>query len=200
MTEATSTPEADATPGMSTGGPSGLAKTVMGTIAIAVVFAPLILMWAMPDRLTPDIAYRWMSTDDGKLAMTLAATLALVLGVGVAVSYEFTEKNIFAEILAMVAGWYALVYVMGVCVETLDRTGASNPYVRAQQATPEQFRTLALVRRYPTVAAEMRRAAADGRVTKGEAHDIVEGTVLAEARTEEAERRAARDRAAVLSK
>ena len=193
MTEAASAPE------NTTRGPSDLTKAVMIAMAIAVILAPLVLMWSMSGRLTPDIAYKWASTRDGAGAMTMVSTLALIGYMGVGISYHPGEKNIFSWILAMLVGWYALVYVMGVCIETKDHDGASNPYVRVQQATPDQFKELALVRQYPTVAAEIRRAAADGRVTKGEAHDIIEGPVLVDARSEEAKMRAERDRALVLS-
>jgi hypothetical protein len=182
-----------------TGGkPSKLEDVIMQTILLFVMAAPMIVMMTMSKRLTPDFLYALMSTDDYGSFMSLAIVGNLVVLGGLSILL-WTRGHTLSMGLVAYASWTLMIYTMGAGSEASDYEGASNPYVRAQTIEDDRYSDLAELRRYPVVAAEIRRAAADGRITKGEAYDIEHGQGLNDARAREYEARQARDRAAVLA-
>lgn len=178
--------------------PSKAEDAIIQTIMFTMMATPLVIMMTVPEKVTPDLLYAWGSTPGGSLAIMGIGWSGALLSIMVAGWLVLKHRDVLLATLIASISWVSMIYSMGVYFETNDYDGERNPYVRAQTIEESRYSDLAALRRYPAVAAEIRRAAADGRITKGEAYDIEHGRALSDARSREYEARTARDRAAVL--
>lgn len=174
---------------------------IFGSIAIAAVvvllFGPLLVMALFSRSLTPDIVYRW-DADGSALAYVLAGGL-LACVLAFMPHLIDSGRSEMGKTAGLYLGSMLFLFVLGTGMEAMDIEGSHNPYVRSEPAYPRQYEELASARRFPRVADQMRLAASDGVVTKGEAYDILNGDVLRDARFEQGRRKAERARAEVLS-
>lgn len=104
--------------------------------------------------------------------------------------------------LAVAAFWITSAFVSWLMVTNLhsiDVDGKRNPYVRAKDAYAESYAQLAPFRNDPRIAPMIRRAKADGRITRGEAYDILHSAAYDAAWTDAQRAEDAKNRNAVLS-
>ena len=168
------------------------------TAALVATGVAGMLIVTQSDHLMPDALQR--SAVDPRTAgmMVLGGMAAFILSLFVGAAAMINAPRPFGWIGGFV--WWTTAAWIVTMLWTLDPNGVTNPYVRAAPATQRDYARLAEVRGLPPVAALIRRATADGVLTRGEARDVLEGDVLAKARVADAKRRADADRAAVLAR
>jgi len=174
-----------------------LTRTLVISAIVITLFGPTLAMALFARSLTPDIVYRWTAEgwggEYGLTGMALAAIVAALPGI------VSGRTDSLESAWGMTLGWTIFVFTIGTGIAAVDLEGSHNPYTRAKPASAWQYADLASARRYPAVAAQIRKAASDGVMTTGEAHDILDGDVLRKAENDAAKVRLDRARADVLT-
>ena len=147
--------------------------------------------------LTPDFVDR--ANADGldlSIMFTAFGTTFALLILG---AFAISRRRVLTAMALVLAGWFAMMWMMGSLLRT-DYDGRYNPYTRAMDPLASQYEDLADAKALPTVAAMIRTAAADGRIDRGEAHDILDSRTYSEASAAQQQRRQAEVRRELLAR
>lgn len=154
-------------------------------ITIAALLPITIMVAWNADALTPDVVYQAGARGyDFVFGLAGLATAGLILMASIA----FPSKGHVATTLAVLVSWFCIVWTFA-CSMQYDPEGSHNPYVRRMEPLPAQYEGLLAARSMPAVVEEIRRAATDGRIDRGEAYDILEGEVYLAAASEASRRK-----------
>lgn len=147
----------------------------LGTIAgLTSIWAVLVIgttaIFTNARNLTPD----WVDlansegTDMGLMfALMFVSMILLFFGI---VTRNF-ERHMTGVVLILIGG-FTLAWTLA-CIVPADTEGRYNHYTRRLDPLESQYEALSDVRKAPSVAELIRRAARDGRIDRGEAHDIM---------------------------
>jgi len=142
------------------------------TVFVAILVIGSVLILWNGRALTPDFVDR-AEADGPSLMLTLGAFTA-ILGFGFISGIACLCRMMLTSFLFVIAAWFTMVWTMA-SLMPFDFDGRFNPYVRRMDPLPSQYEDLAAAKSLPAVAAQIRTATADGRVDRGEAHDILNG-------------------------
>lgn len=163
---------------------------------MAIIAIGSVAIFSNSRSLTPDFVDR-VNADRWGILLTLGSILAgvvLLLGSGAAI---LRRKNATGNVL-MLAGVFAMVW-WAACVIPSDYEGKYNPYVRRMEPLESQSEQLLEAKSLPPVANQIRQAASDGRIDRGEAHDILNSRSYFDARAVEYQGRQAETRRKLLT-
>lgn len=169
----------------------GMSIMALGNLLMAWV------LYTSTDAMTPDYVYRRAAEGTGFIE--LGSLIVMLIG-GISMTMISLRARLqimpWITLLMTTAGimWYFVVILHAV-----DFEGNSNPYVRAREADARAYDSLAVLKDDPSIAALIREARADGRITQGEAYDIINGPAYAAARTAFFQRSTAKTKHDVLT-
>jgi hypothetical protein len=161
---------------------------------ITLVVGTAFILWN-GRALTPDFVDR--ANAEGSSEMLDIGSIAAMLGFTLICAVTLVKKMIRTSSFFMVAAWFTMVWTMASLARP-DYDGRFNPYVRRMDPLPWQYEDLTAAKALPAVAAQIRAAAKDGRIDRGEAHDILDSRTYSDARAVEFRRRQAVMRREIL--
>lgn len=195
MTSRTDAAEARAVP--KTTGDEGSMDQVTNVVYVAVATITAIgVFWNARD-LTPDIVDRINSEGSSPLLTILCVitTFGMLLAGG---AMLLRGRQVLASLL-MFAGLLTMTWWV-VCAMPWDYDGEYNPYVRLKDPLESQSQALLEAKSLPPVANMLRQAGRDGRIDRGEAHDILDSRTYSEASAAQQQRRQAEVRRELLAR
>lgn len=169
---------------------------IFGFVFFGIVTVGTVLILWNGRALTPDFVDR--ANADGPSLLVMLGAFALCFGLLGLAAMAMTRQWILTSIAATLGGWFAMMWMMASLLPA-DYDGEYNPYTRRMDPLPSQYEDLAAAKALPAVAAQIRKAAADGRIDRGEAHDILNGETYYAASAEAAEREREKVRRKVLA-
>lgn len=156
----------------------GMIAVLLSTVALSIA------IMLDPRAFTPDFVDRASAGDGVRPTLTILLAPLVIPTVPIALCMLFMKMRWLATSGSMaMIGILSFVWTMA-CVMPSDSKGEWNPYVRRMEATAPQYEELAKAKSLPPVAAQIRQAAADGLIDRGEAHDILNGRTYFEASSE----------------
>lgn len=154
---------------------------VFTAILMTILIGGTILIFWNSRALTPDFIDR--ANADGPDGWLILTTLIIMLSLGALGLIGLMRRSILTSLLAMPLMWFSMIYMMA-CIMPSDYDGEWNPYTRAMDPRPRQYEELAEAKQLPSVAAMIRKASADGRISRGEAYDILHSQTYYDASAE----------------
>lgn len=146
--------------------------------------------------LTPDFVDR--ANADGPNLVIMLVAFATIFGLLGLAAVTMSRQWILTGLVTSIGGWFTMMWVIA-SIFPSDYDGEYNAYTRRLDPLPSQYEDLAAAKSLPAVAAQIRTAAADGRIDRGEAHDILNGETYFAASAEASERERAAVRRKVLA-
>jgi hypothetical protein len=170
---------------------------VIGTVFFGLLAVFSILIVSNGRELTPDFVDR--ANADGLSPWIMFGAFTTTFGLLILGAYALSRRQALAAMALILAGVFAMMWMLASLLRT-DYDGEYNPYTRAMDPLTSQYEDLAAAKSLPVVAALIRTAAGDGRIDRGEAHDILNSRTYYDAGAAEYQRRQAKVRREVLAR
>lgn len=176
-------------------------RYLLGLMAFLIIAGLAIggVMWGasrFAEALTPS----WVNRNFAEGSMIDMLWLILIFAVPTVVAMLLLKARMSAAAtVTMLAAAVGTFWYMGAMICAMDIEGSRNPYVRARDAYPRSYDSLAVHSKDPGVAKLIGKARMDGRITQGEAYDILHSPQYDAAWVAAARLETARSRRAVLS-
>lgn len=169
---------------------------IVGKVFLGIVAVFSVLMLCNGRALTPDFVDR--ANADGLDLSIMCAGFTTTFGLLILGAFAISRRRVLTAMTSVLGGWFAMMWMMASLLRT-DYDGRFNPYTRAMDPLASQYEDLAAAKALPAVAVLIRTAAADGRIDRGEAHDILNSETYWDASEKEYQRRQAAVRRQVMN-
>lgn len=176
-------------------------RYLLGLMAFFVIACLMIggVTWGAvrsAEALTPSWVYRNFA--EGSMIDLLWLMLIFTIPTAAAIVLIKAKMQAASVFMSLISAAGTFWYMMAMLC-AMDIEGSRNPYVRDRDAYPRSYDALAVHSKDPGVAKLIGKARMDGRITQGEAYDILHSPQYDAAWVAAARLETARSRRAVLS-